>query len=233
MIAEPRSLPGTATAREAGEVLTPAEVRAVYVVGDDGALVGVVTRKTLVAKVVARGLDPNAVARGGDRREAVLHDRRRHAARRGVPLPRGGGRRAGPGRPRRPARRRRLSRRCSSGASPRTRSLRSPSSTPERSAQARTTSGRRESTPTGAVMERRSAARRRGSRAGRRRRGRCHRLVPSPAPTHPRGHGRYPPRCAVSVPKACRSPHRRLPLSGPAPVSLRGRLRGSSRGGCP
>ncbi len=33
MIAEPRSLPATATAREAGEVLTPAEVRAVYVVG--------------------------------------------------------------------------------------------------------------------------------------------------------------------------------------------------------
>ena len=61
MIAEPRSLPGTATAREAGEVLTPAEVRAVYVVGDEGALVGVVTRKTLVAKVVARGLDPNSV----------------------------------------------------------------------------------------------------------------------------------------------------------------------------
>ena len=53
MIAEPRALPGTATAQEAGEVLTPAEVRAVYVVGDDGALLGVVTRKTLVARVVA------------------------------------------------------------------------------------------------------------------------------------------------------------------------------------
>ena len=50
MIAEPRSLPATATAREAGEVLTPPEVRAVYVVDDDGGLVGVVTRKTLVAR---------------------------------------------------------------------------------------------------------------------------------------------------------------------------------------
>jgi CBS domain-containing protein len=61
MIAEPRALPGTATAQEAGEVLTPAEVRAVYVVGDDGKLLGVVTRKTLVARVVAEGLDPAAV----------------------------------------------------------------------------------------------------------------------------------------------------------------------------
>ena len=58
MIAEPRALPATATARDAGEVLTPAEVRAVYVVGPDGELVGVVTRKTLVARVVAEGRDP-------------------------------------------------------------------------------------------------------------------------------------------------------------------------------
>ena len=64
MIAEPRSLPATATAREAGEVLTPPEVRAVYVVDDDGGLVGVVTRKTLVARVVAEGLDPGATALG-------------------------------------------------------------------------------------------------------------------------------------------------------------------------
>ena len=60
MIADPRSLPTTATARDAGEVLTPPEVRAVYVVDTDGALVGVVTRKTLVARVVAGGLDPGA-----------------------------------------------------------------------------------------------------------------------------------------------------------------------------
>ena len=61
MIAEPRALPATATAQEAGEVLTPTEVRAVYVVGDGGELLGVVTRKTLVARVVAEGLDPAAV----------------------------------------------------------------------------------------------------------------------------------------------------------------------------
>ena len=58
MIAEPRSLDATATAQEAGEVLTPPEVRAVFVVGEDGMLVGVVTRKTLVARVVAEGRDP-------------------------------------------------------------------------------------------------------------------------------------------------------------------------------
>jgi CBS domain-containing protein len=64
MIAEPRSLPATASAREAGEVLTPAEVRAVYVVGPDGELLGVVTRKTLVARVVAEGRDPEATPVG-------------------------------------------------------------------------------------------------------------------------------------------------------------------------
>lgn len=64
MIAEPRALPATATAREAGEVLTPAEVRAVFVVDADGGLVGVVTRKTLVARVVAAGRDPGATAVG-------------------------------------------------------------------------------------------------------------------------------------------------------------------------
>jgi CBS domain-containing protein len=58
MIAEPRSLPATASAQEAGEVLVPPEVRAVYVVDDGGALVGVVTRKTLVSRVVAAGRDP-------------------------------------------------------------------------------------------------------------------------------------------------------------------------------
>ncbi len=58
MISDPRSLPAAASAREAGEVLTPAEVRAVYIVGPDGELVGVVTRKTLVARVVAEGRDP-------------------------------------------------------------------------------------------------------------------------------------------------------------------------------
>ena len=60
MIAEPRALTTTDTARVAGEVLTPPEVRAVYVVDETGRLVGVVTRKTLVARVVAEGRDPGA-----------------------------------------------------------------------------------------------------------------------------------------------------------------------------
>jgi CBS domain-containing protein len=65
MITEPRSLPGGASAQEAGQVLTPQEVRAVYVVDDEGALTGVLTRKTLVAKVVAAGLDPARTTIGG------------------------------------------------------------------------------------------------------------------------------------------------------------------------
>jgi len=64
MIAEPRSLTTADTARVAGEVLTPPEVRAVYVVDDQGRLSGVVTRKTLVARVVAEGRDPNATTLG-------------------------------------------------------------------------------------------------------------------------------------------------------------------------
>ena len=64
MIAEPRSLTTEDTAREAGEVLTPPEVRAVYVVDKTGRLVGVVTRKTLVARVVAEGRDPGTTTLG-------------------------------------------------------------------------------------------------------------------------------------------------------------------------
>jgi CBS domain-containing protein len=64
MITEPRSLPATASAQQAGEVLTPREVRAVYVVDEAGGLTGVVTRKTLVARVVAAGLDPRATPVG-------------------------------------------------------------------------------------------------------------------------------------------------------------------------
>ena len=65
MITEPRSLPANATAQEAGRVLTPAEVRAVYVVDADGGLQGVLTRKTLVTEVVAGGLDPRTTQIGG------------------------------------------------------------------------------------------------------------------------------------------------------------------------
>ena len=93
-------------------MLTPPEVRAVYVVDDDGALTGVLTRKTLVAKVVAAGLDPRSDRDRRARRGAVLHDRCRHAARRGLPLPRGARRRARAGGRARPARRRALAQRA-------------------------------------------------------------------------------------------------------------------------
>jgi glycine betaine/proline transport system ATP-binding protein len=59
MVSNPGRLPGNASAQAAGELLQRTEVRAVYVIEDDR-LVGVVTRKTLVREVVARGLDPTA-----------------------------------------------------------------------------------------------------------------------------------------------------------------------------
>jgi CBS domain-containing protein len=63
MVTEPRTLPVTASAQEAGELLSRTEVRAVYVCDDDR-LVGVVTRKTLVREVVAAGRAPGATALG-------------------------------------------------------------------------------------------------------------------------------------------------------------------------
>jgi CBS domain-containing protein len=57
MVAEPRKLEVSATAQEAGELLSRTEVRAVYIC-DDHRLVGIVTRKTLVREVVAAGRDP-------------------------------------------------------------------------------------------------------------------------------------------------------------------------------
>ena len=57
MLPEPRTLDASAPAEEAGQLLARAEVRAVFVC-DDGRLVGVVTRKTLVREVVAEGRDP-------------------------------------------------------------------------------------------------------------------------------------------------------------------------------
>ena len=65
MIADPRSLPGTASAQEAGHVLTPPEVRAVYVVDEAGALTGVLTRKTLVVEGRRRRARPAGDARSG------------------------------------------------------------------------------------------------------------------------------------------------------------------------
>jgi CBS domain-containing protein len=58
MVPDPTSLEDSATAQEAGRELSDPEVRAVLVCANGGALVGVVTRKTLVREVVAAGLDP-------------------------------------------------------------------------------------------------------------------------------------------------------------------------------
>ena len=58
MVPDPACLPDSATAQEAGRELSDTDVRAVLVCADGGALLGVVTRKTLVREVVAAGLDP-------------------------------------------------------------------------------------------------------------------------------------------------------------------------------
>jgi CBS domain-containing protein len=63
MVTEPRTLEVSATAQEAGELLSRTEVRAVYVC-EDNRLVGIVTRKTLVREVVAAGRDPRATTLG-------------------------------------------------------------------------------------------------------------------------------------------------------------------------
>jgi CBS domain-containing protein len=63
MVAAPRALEVDASAQEAGEALARPEVRAVLVC-DDGRLVGVITRKTLVRAVVAAGLDPRTTPVG-------------------------------------------------------------------------------------------------------------------------------------------------------------------------
>jgi CBS domain-containing protein len=62
MVPEPTTLSAGASAQEAGVCLGSAEVRAIFVTEDDGQLVGVVTRKTLVREVVAAGRDPRGVA---------------------------------------------------------------------------------------------------------------------------------------------------------------------------
>lgn len=59
MVPEPGALDGSASAQEAGERLSDPAVRAVLVC-EDGRLIGVVTRKTLVQKVVASGRDPRS-----------------------------------------------------------------------------------------------------------------------------------------------------------------------------
>lgn len=57
MIADPPALEASSSAQEAGELFDRPEVRAVLVC-EQGALAGVVTRKTLVREVVARGRNP-------------------------------------------------------------------------------------------------------------------------------------------------------------------------------
>jgi CBS domain-containing protein len=65
MVPDPTALRDHETAQDAGRALADnPEVRAVFVCGDDGSYVGVVTRKTLVREVVAQGLDPRAVPLG-------------------------------------------------------------------------------------------------------------------------------------------------------------------------
>ena len=63
MVPEPGTLDASASAQEAGERLSDPAVRAVLVC-DDGRLVGVVTRKTLVQQIVATGRDPGATSLG-------------------------------------------------------------------------------------------------------------------------------------------------------------------------
>ena len=63
MIPDPAALDASATAQEAGEHLVQPDVRAVYV-SDGERFVGVVTRKTLVEKVVAAGRDPRSTPVG-------------------------------------------------------------------------------------------------------------------------------------------------------------------------
>jgi CBS domain-containing protein len=62
MVSEPTTLGADATAQDAGSCFADSdEVRAVFVVEEDGGLVGVLTRKTLVREVVAAGRDPRSV----------------------------------------------------------------------------------------------------------------------------------------------------------------------------
>jgi CBS domain-containing protein len=63
MVREPGTLDASASAQEAGERLSDPAVRAVLVC-EEGRLVGVITRKTLVKEIVATGRDPRATTVG-------------------------------------------------------------------------------------------------------------------------------------------------------------------------
>ena len=63
MVPEPTTLAAAASAQDAGRSFASnGEVRAIFVTEDDGRLLGVVTRKTLVREVVAAGREPSAVS---------------------------------------------------------------------------------------------------------------------------------------------------------------------------
>jgi CBS domain-containing protein len=70
MVPEPRVLDVRDSAQQAGELLARPEVRAVLVC-DDGRLLGVITRKTLVREIVAAGLDPRATEAGAIAEEPI------------------------------------------------------------------------------------------------------------------------------------------------------------------
>ena len=63
MVPEPTTLEASASAQEAGVLLVDPGIRAVLVCSD-GQLAGVITRKTLVAEVVAKGRDPRSTRLG-------------------------------------------------------------------------------------------------------------------------------------------------------------------------
>ena len=63
MVSDPLSFDASSSAQQAGERLADPDVRAVLVC-DEGALVGVVTRKTLVREIVATGSDPKTTLLG-------------------------------------------------------------------------------------------------------------------------------------------------------------------------
>ncbi len=64
MVPDPVTLDAGDSARDAGERLSDPDVRAVLVTDNGGSLKGIVTRKTLVRKVVAAGLDPSSTRLG-------------------------------------------------------------------------------------------------------------------------------------------------------------------------
>ena len=61
MVPEPTMLDADENAQAGGRCLENPDIRAVFVCEDDGTLVGVITRKTLVREVVAAGLHPTEV----------------------------------------------------------------------------------------------------------------------------------------------------------------------------